>query len=116
MTLLIGVLGTGLALLMAHWGISSLWDQFNTILGLFTGGLGGLFVLGLFFQKANARGALLGLLLSGLIQYGISQYTNVNLLMYAFTGLTSCVAFGYLFSLLWPSQPKDLAGLTVYTI
>ncbi|MFZ4428570.1 MAG: hypothetical protein ACOYOO_15535 [Saprospiraceae bacterium] len=37
-------------------GISSLWDQFNTILGLFTGGLGGLFVLGIFTQKANARG------------------------------------------------------------
>ena len=116
MTLLIGVIGTALALLMAHWGISSLWDQFNTILGLFTGGLGGLFVLGLFFPKANARGALLGLLLSGVIQYGISQYTSVNLLMYAFTGLAACVVSGYLFSLLWPSQPKDLAGLTVYTV
>lgn len=116
MTLLIGVIGTALALLMAHWGISSLWDQFNTILGLFTGGLGGLFVLGLFFQKANARGALLGLLLSGLIQYGISQYTSINLLLYAFTGLAACVVSGYLFSLLWPSLPKDLAGLTVYTV
>ncbi len=116
MTLLIGVIGTALALVMAHWGISSLWDQFNTILGLFTGGLGGLFVLGLFFPKANARGALLGLLFSGVIQYGISQYTNVNLLMYAFTGLAACVVSGYLFSLIWPSQPKDLAGLTVYTV
>lgn len=27
MTLLIGIVGTGLALVMAHWGISSLWDQ-----------------------------------------------------------------------------------------
>ncbi|AEE51151.1 SSS sodium solute transporter superfamily [Haliscomenobacter hydrossis DSM 1100] len=116
LTLWIGVVGTGLALLMAHWGISSLWDQFNTILGLFTGGLGGLFVLGLFFPKANARGALLGLLLSGLIQYWITQYTSINFLLYAFTGLAACVAFGYVFSLLWPSPPKDLAGLTVYTI
>ena len=55
-TLFIGAGGTIIALLMAKSGISSLWDQFNTILGLFTGGLGGLFVLGLFTQKANARG------------------------------------------------------------
>lgn len=116
LTLGIGIVGTALALVMARWGISSLWDQFNTILGLFTGGLGGLFVLGLFFPKANARGALIGLLLSGLIQYGISQYTSINFLLYAFTGLAACVVLGYLISLIWPSESKDLEGLTVYTV
>ncbi|MBF9252699.1 sodium/solute symporter [Pontibacter sp. 172403-2] len=113
-TLAIGVIGTALALMMAHWGISSLWDQFNTILGLFTGGLGGLFVLGIFTKRANAKGAIIGLVLSGLVQFYISQYTNINLLMYAFTGLAACVVFGYLFSVLTGGQNKKISGLTVY--
>ncbi|TPE43903.1 sodium:solute symporter family transporter [Pontibacter mangrovi] len=114
MTLAIGVVGTSLALVMAQWGISSLWDQFNMILGLFTGGLGGLFVLGIFTKKANAKGAVAGLLLSGLVQFYISQYTNINLLLYAFTGLASCVLFGYLFSLLFGGQERAHEGLTIY--
>ncbi|MFA1770203.1 sodium/solute symporter [Rufibacter glacialis] len=114
MTLAIGVVGTSLALVMAQWGVSSLWDQFNTILGLFTGGLGGLFVLGIFTKRANARGAITGLFLSGLVQYYISQYTNINFLLFAFTGLVTCVFFGYLFSLLFGGQDKEITGLTVY--
>ena len=114
LTLFIGLIGTGLALIMAGWGIASLWDQFNVILGLFTGGLGGVFVLGIFTKKANAAGAVAGLLISGVTQYYISSYTNIHLLMYAFTGLVSCVLFGYLFSLLFGDSKKDIEGLTVY--
>lgn len=115
-TLIVGAGGTIFALIMSKSGISSLWDEFNTILGLFTGGLGGLFVLGIFTKKANAPGALIGLLLSGVVQYYISEYTQVNLLLYAFTGLTSCVLFGYLFSLAIPNGKKALDGLTYKTI
>jgi solute:Na+ symporter, SSS family len=115
-TLTVGVMGTVLALVLARWGISSLWDQFNTILGLFTGGLGGLFVLGIFTKRANARGAVSGLLLSGLVQFYLSRYTSLNFLMYAFTGLVACVLFGYLCSLLFGGQEKDIAGLTAYKV
>ncbi len=115
-TLFVGVGGTVIALFMAKSGISSLWDQFNTLLGLFTGGLGGLFVLGIFTKQANARGALAGILLSGAVQYLVKTYTDINLLLYAFTGLMSCVFFGYLFSMVFPSGKKALAGLTINTI
>lgn len=115
-TLIVGTGGTIIALFMAESGISSLWDQFNTILGLFTGGLGGLFVLGIFTERASARGALIGILLSGGIQYLVKTYTDINLLLYAFTGLASCVTFGYLFSIIFPGGKKDLAGLTVKTV
>lgn len=114
LTLTIGLIGTALALVMARWGISSLWDQFNMIIGLFTGGLGGLFVLGIFTKRANAKGAVSGLIVSGLVQFYISSYTNINLLLYAFTGLVACVVFGYLFSLLFGPQKKEISGLTVY--
>lgn len=98
-TVIIGVLGTVLALIMATWGISSLWDQFNMIVGLFAGGLGGVFLLGIFNPHANAKGALLGLLLSGLLQYFIKEYTSLHLLLYAFTGLSSSFILGSLLSL-----------------
>lgn len=112
-TLLVGIFGTVIALVMAGTGIVSLWDQFNTILGLFTGGIAGLFILGIFTKRANASGAAAGLIASGICQYFVYRYTNINLLLYALTGLASCAVFGYLFSLAG-GRPKNLAGLTVY--
>ncbi len=98
-TVIIGVIGTGIALVMATWGISSLWDQFNMIVGLFAGGLGGVFLLGIFNPKANASGALLGLLFSGLLQYFFKEFTSTHLLLYAFTGLSTSFILGSLLSL-----------------
>lgn len=112
-TLLVGIFGTVIALVMAGTGIVSLWDQFNTILGLFTGGIAGLFVLGIFTHRANAFGAAAGLIASGIFQYLVYRYTNINLLMYALTGLVSCAVFGYLFSLV-AGQSKNTSGLTIY--
>ncbi len=108
-TAIIGILGTGLALMMANWGISSLWDQFNMIVGLFTGGLGGIFILGIFTQKANGTGAVWGLILSGILQFLIKEYTDIHLLLYAFTGLVSSFTLGYLISLLTynPNEPAN---------
>jgi solute:Na+ symporter, SSS family len=99
LTLIIGILGVGIALYMAQSEIYSLWDQFNTILGLFTGGLGGLFILALFVKKANTYGVLTGIILSGFTQYYVKEYTQINFLLYAFTGLIACLVFGFLFSL-----------------
>lgn len=103
-TLIIGAFGTGVALLMASAGIASLWDQFNLIIGLFAGGLGGVFVLGIFFKKSNSMGAIAGLLVSGAIQFYVSQFTNIHFLLYAFTGMVSCILCGYLVSLLFANK------------
>jgi SSS family solute:Na+ symporter len=112
-TLLLGIFVTCIALYMAHKGVSSLWDKFNTILGLFTGCIGGAFILGIFTKKASGNGVMIGMAVSCFTQIMIQYYTNVHLLMYAFTGLISCVGFGYIFSLIMPSQ-RDLKGLTIY--
>ncbi|MGV3600497.1 MAG: sodium:solute symporter family transporter [Dyadobacter fermentans] len=112
-TLLLGIFVTCIALYMAHKGVSSLWDRFNTILGLFTGCIGGAFVLGIFTTKASGNGVMAGMALSCVTQLLIQQYTDIHLLMYAFTGLVSCVGFGYVLSLLMPAK-RDLAGLTIY--
>ena len=106
-TIGIGIIGTGLALLMASWGISSLWDQFNMIVGLFAGGLGGVFLLGIFSKRANGAGALFGLLASGILQYLIKEHTGIHLLMYAFTGMFMSILIGWLASIVAGGGTKE---------
>jgi Na+/proline symporter len=99
-TAIVGIVGTAFALVMASWGISSLWDQFNMIVGLFTGGLGGIFILGIFVKKANGTGAIAGLLISGVFQFLIKEFTDIHLLLYAFTGMIISLVFAYIISVL----------------
>ncbi len=107
-TLISGVLGVLFALWMATFHVSSLWDQFFKILGLFTGGLGGLFVLGVCFKRANGNGAIAGLLVSSVIQYWVSRHTNLHIFLYGGIGLLSCVIVGYFVSLLFKNKTVSL--------
>ncbi len=115
-TAIVGIIGTSLALMMANWGITSLWDQFNMIIGLFTGGLGGVFLLGIFTKKANGIGAITGLVVSGVLQYLIKEYTDVHLLLYAFTGMFISVLIGYLVSLMTNTGGEDDLTYTIQNI
>lgn len=103
-TITTGILGVLFALWMASSNIKSLWDEFYRYLGLFTGGLGGMFLLGMLTKKANAKGTLIGFVFSGILIYYISNYTTINFLMYAFFGLVSCFVFGYVFSLIFKEK------------
>lgn len=113
-TLLIGLSGTLFAVLMATWNIQSLWDEFNKLLGLIIGSLGGLFLLGLLSKKANSSGALVGLFVSILVQILVSNYHVFHLLMYTASGVTSCFVFGWLGSLLFPGKKENQEELTIH--
>ncbi|MBD3627822.1 sodium/solute symporter [Cyclobacterium sp.] len=116
-TVFVGVLGTGFALLMATMGIPSLWDQFNMLIGLFAGGLGGIFLIGILSSSTNARGALIGLLGSALIQVLVKTQTALSIHLYAFTGLVSAMLLAYLASKWFPRPSKEkLTGLTLKTM
>ena len=99
-TLAVGIVGVGFALLMATWDIKSLWDEFATILGIVLGGLGGLFLLGLITKQANSVGALCGLGGCIIIQLFVIRSNAVNLLLYSSVGFISCFVIGYIVSLL----------------
>ncbi|MBL6644333.1 MAG: sodium:solute symporter [Flavobacteriaceae bacterium] len=103
-TLCIGMMGILFALFMATADIKSLWDQFNKILGLIFGSLGGVFMLGLLTKKANTKGVLIGIVVSFTIQLIISFQQSVHLLMYVATGMISCFISGYFGSLLFKSK------------
>lgn len=97
-TFFIGVVGVLFAFWMANSNIKSLWDQFYIVLGLITGGLGGLFLLGILTKRANSTGALIGVGISVLVTWYVSQYTNINFLLLSMIGIISCFIPGYLFS------------------
>jgi SSS family solute:Na+ symporter len=105
-TLVLGLLGVMLAVAMVSWDIKSLWDQFNTFLGLLLGGLGGLFLLGIFTKRANSIGALTGLAACMIVQIFVIHFHWVNLLLYSTTGFISCFVVGYLVSLITPREHK----------
>lgn len=113
-TLIIGATGILFAILMATWDIKSLWDEFQRILGLALGGLGGLFLLGLLTRRANGVGAVLGILGSILVQLWVMYTQPVHLLLYAGTGFVACFVIGYIGSLIFPAYDKDVGHLTIY--
>lgn len=114
-TVVIGIMGMGFALLLAGSEVKSLWDEFSKVLGLFAGGLAGLFLLGMSSRRATTGGALIGFAISSLIQYWVSSTGAVHFLLYTLTGLASCYGVGWLASWLFPAK-KNLFGLTISTI
>jgi len=116
-TLVVGVLGISFAVMMATMDVMSLWDEFQKILGIVMGGLGGLFSLGMLTRKANAAGAIAGLVGSSLIQIWLSNTNHVHLLFLAATGFISCFVIGYVTSLFFSAKySKNIDNLTIYRL
>jgi solute:Na+ symporter, SSS family len=116
MTIVMGVAGTLFALLFSSADIKSLFESFITVIGLFGGSLGGLFLLGMFTRRANGSGAVVGALVGAVVLYLVKTYTATHLYLYAFIGITTCFSVGYLVSLCIPAAPRPLRGLTIFTI
>jgi len=116
-TVLAGLLGAGIALIMASADIRSIYVMFLEFIGLAGGTLSGLFVLGIFTRRATGRGAVVGALVSVVIVAGVRYFAPVNTFAYAIIGLSSCVAIGWFSScLLGGSTAKNIQGLTIYSL
>jgi SSS family solute:Na+ symporter len=94
-----GVTGTLLGLLFVRPGITSLFDSFLTLIGLFLGSLGGIFLLGMLTRRANGGGALTGLILAFALLLAVRSGTDIHWLLYAPLGVTASFVFGYTASL-----------------
>ncbi len=115
-TLGVGALGTATALLIAYSEVESLWDLFLQIVGLFGGSVAGVFALGIFTRRANGAGALAGAIISAVVLYSVQRFTDVHFFLYAGIGIVTCMSSGYLISLLVPAAPRNLTGLTIYSL
>ena len=113
-TAILGCLGIVFAYMMATWEISSLWDEFNRILGLILGSMGGLFLLGMLTVRANSWGAICGIVGSIIVQIYFINSQSVHLLLYTTTGVISCFVIGYVCSFFFKENRKDILHLTIY--
>lgn len=101
-----GLLGLGMALVLATWNIASLWDQFNTFLGLLTSGLGALFILGIFFPRVGSGAALTGVIAGLLILLWIRAHSPLSFLLYGFLGMTAGILIAVAVSYLLPNKKE----------
>ena len=106
-----GLIGMFIAILMAMVEIQSLLDYFNTILGLLSGGIGGLFLMGIFFPRIGSRAALVGFLVGTAVVFWLNFCTPASFLLFGFVSLSVSVVVAYLLSFVWP-QDEAQQGLT----
>ena len=110
-----GLIGTLIAIVMAVADIQSLLDYFNTILGLLTGAIGGLFIMGIFFKRINAATALIGFIAGTLAVFYMNYFTDANFLLFGFISMFVSVAVALVLSL-FSRNRKDIKGLTWKTL
>jgi Na+/proline symporter len=116
LTCFLGIVGTGAAMVLATYEIRYLFDFFQKIMGLFGGGLAGVFLMAVFSRSVNAQGALAGLVAGSAATLLIVFFTATNFLLYAAVGACTCVAVGYLVSCSTGGETRNLAGLTFATL
>lgn len=112
-----GVLGTIAALYFVNTNQKETWDLFLKYTGLLGVPLAGTFALGIFTKRANGAGALLGLIVAGLVCYYIQDYTTyAKQSPFIFSGFSflSSLVFGYICSFFFKST-KNITGLTIHT-
>lgn len=106
-TLLLGVLGTATAALLASFEIQSLWTTFLQAIGLCLGALGGLFALAVFSKRADARHAWIGTIASVAAVYSATQSDRLHGLLLSAIGVITCLAVGHLAALLLPRSTRS---------
>ena len=110
-----GLIGMLIAILMATMNIQSLLDYFNTILGLLSGAVGALFIMGIFFPRIGARAAFVGFLAGTLTVFWMNFYSDANFLLFGFTAIAVSTLVALLLSFVWPER-RELKGFTWRTL
>ena len=93
-TVIVGLLGGGMALWLANAEIGNIYDQFQRFLGILTGGLGCLFFMGIFMKRVNGFGATCGLVANYIVCFGLDQVQlagKPHVLLFGFLGMVACL-------------------------
>ncbi len=112
---LVGAIGTVMALLLAALPIKSMmvvWSQVSALLG---GGIVGVYTLGMLTTRANGVGAVAGAVASVIVALAIKLFTPLHWSTYLPIAIGSCMVVGFIVSILFPGEKKNLTGLTVFT-
>lgn len=114
MTVVIGLIGIALALLLSRYDIHSLLDLTIELAGLLGGGFAGAYTLGMFTRRANSAGVSIGVGTAIVVTFIAWWNDLVHPYFYLGISIAVCIVVGYLASLLFPPPSRSLAGLTIY--
>ena len=114
MTVVVGLIGIGTALLLSRFDIHSLFDVSIELAGLLGGGFAGAYTLGMFTRRANSPGVAIGIASSIVLTFVAWSFKLVHPYFYLAISILLCIVIGYLASLLFPPPQRSLEGLTIY--
>ncbi|PCI48500.1 MAG: sodium:solute symporter [Alphaproteobacteria bacterium] len=112
-TVVAGLIGISLALLLTRFEIKSLLDLALELWGLLGGGFAGAYTLGMFTRRANWQGVVIGVAVSIIVTLGAWMVDLVHPYFYLPLSVFVCIVVGYAASWLFPA-PASLKGLTIY--
>jgi solute:Na+ symporter, SSS family len=114
MTVLVGLVGIGLALLLSRYDIHSLFDVSIELAGLLGGGFAGAYTLGMFTRRANSAGVAIGVACAIALTLLAWSFNLVHPYFYLGISIMLCIVIGYLASLCFPAPDRSLEGLTIH--
>jgi solute:Na+ symporter, SSS family len=103
----LGILGTVFAIILSTMEVGHIFDLLIGLLGLIGSPLAGLFLLGLFVNRARSMHAWLGVSSSVIALAYAKYFTNLNGLLYGLVGIGVCVGVGFLSSLFTSKQTSE---------
>jgi len=114
MTVVTGLAGMGVALLLSRYDVHSLFDISIELAGLLSGGFAGAYTLGMFTRRANWQGVMIGVAVSVTLTTIAWWMSLVHPYFYLGISIMLCIIVGWLASWLFPPPPPAaLAGLTI---
>ena len=110
----IGILSIVVAIVMAGSDIRSAYQWFNSFIGLALGALAGMFVLGAFCPKANAKGAFIGFITATAVVLYLKYFVpSVSFWSYTLITIVISLVVGNLVSRITEPNYEAPAGTTV---
>lgn len=123
---LTGIASVGIALLYAQWGGEGVLGVVFGLYAIFSAGIVGIFLLGLFTRRANKQGVTVGIVVTVLftayamltsgkyqvLDFGALNYTHNTYMLGVYSHLVM-FAVGYAASFFFKSRPAD-DSLTIY--
>jgi SSS family solute:Na+ symporter len=114
MSVVVGLIGIGLALVLSRYDIHSLLDLTIELAGLLGGGFAGAYTLGMFTRRANAAGVSIGVATAIIVTLIAWWNDLVHSYFYLGISIFTCIFVGYVASLAFPPPTRSLAGLTIF--
>lgn len=93
-TVVIGVVGTGAAIIMARRNEPSLLDLWFKVIGLFGSGVAGVFLLGALTKRTGVAAGWAGLVAGASSVWAVGVFTSLSGLAYSAVGVLACVVTG----------------------